>query len=192
MLFCPCVLWKATAHVETKALNMRHQAQKGFRGIFVGIPQHQQEYFVYVPSTRKIISSYDVVFDEMFSNALAYTSQLYSEAMVMLLAVTYTPCATYSRKQTGNIITFAQFEKGNLLTKNRNDTESGDKSDDESIMTIDSGDEIDHDTISTEMLEDIYDGSQTDLNVNIREARYEISDHIRQMQLEWKGELKST
>ena len=33
-----CVVQKATAHVETKALNMRHQAQKGFCGIFVGIP----------------------------------------------------------------------------------------------------------------------------------------------------------
>ena len=42
MLLCPCVVRKATAHVETKALNMRHQAQKGFRGIFVGIPEHQK------------------------------------------------------------------------------------------------------------------------------------------------------
>ena len=62
--FFPCVVRKAMAHVETKALNMRHQAQKGFRGIFVGIPEHQKGYLVYVPSTRKIISSYDVVFDE--------------------------------------------------------------------------------------------------------------------------------
>ena len=61
VLFCPCVVWKATAHVVTKALNMRHQAQKGFRGIFVGISQHQKGYLVYVPSTRKVISSYDVV-----------------------------------------------------------------------------------------------------------------------------------
>ena len=38
VLFCPCVVRKAMAHVETKTLNMRHQAQKGFRGIFVGIP----------------------------------------------------------------------------------------------------------------------------------------------------------
>ena len=53
VLFCPCVVRKATAHVETKTLNMRHQAQKGFRGIFVGIPQHQKGYLVYVPSTRK-------------------------------------------------------------------------------------------------------------------------------------------
>ena len=36
--FCPCVVQKATAHVETKTLNMRHQVQKGFCGIFVGIP----------------------------------------------------------------------------------------------------------------------------------------------------------
>ena len=42
VLFCPCVVRKATAHVETKTLNMRHQAQKGFRGIFVSIPQHQK------------------------------------------------------------------------------------------------------------------------------------------------------
>ena len=49
--FCQCVVRKATAHVETKTLNMRHQAQKGFRGIFVGIPQHQKGYLVYVPST---------------------------------------------------------------------------------------------------------------------------------------------
>ena len=30
VLFCPCVVRKATAHVDTKTLNMRHQAQKGF------------------------------------------------------------------------------------------------------------------------------------------------------------------
>ena len=28
VLFCPCVVRKATAHVDTKLLNMRHQAQK--------------------------------------------------------------------------------------------------------------------------------------------------------------------
>ena len=42
VLFCPGVVRKATAHVETKTLNMRHQAQKWFRGIFVGIPEHQK------------------------------------------------------------------------------------------------------------------------------------------------------
>ena len=78
VLFCPCVVRKAMAHVETKTLKMCHQAQKGFRGICVGIPEHQNGYLVYVPSTRKIISSYDVVFDKSFSSALAYTSRPYS------------------------------------------------------------------------------------------------------------------
>ena len=42
VLFFPFVVRKATAHVNKKALNMCHQAQKGFCGIFVGIPQHQK------------------------------------------------------------------------------------------------------------------------------------------------------
>ena len=63
VLFCPYVVRKATAHVDKKVLNMCHQAQKGFRGISVGIPEHQKEHLVYVPSTRKIIPSYDIVFE---------------------------------------------------------------------------------------------------------------------------------
>ena len=57
---------------------------------------------------------------------------------------------------------------------------------------INSGDESDHDLISTEMLDDIHDGSQTHPNVNRREARYKISDRIRQRQPEWRGALKAT
>ena len=100
----------------------------------MGIPQHQKGYLVYVPSTRKVILSYDVVFDEKKSSALSYTSQPYAEAMVMRPTVTYTPYATSSKEQTGNVITFAQFEEGFLISESRNDTESDDVSDSESIM----------------------------------------------------------
>ena len=55
------------------------------------------------------------------------------------------------------------------------------------MENINSGDESDHDLISTKMLEDIRDGSQTRPNVNRREARYKIRDSIKQVQLEWKG-----
>ena len=144
---------------------MRHQSQKCFRSVFVGIPQNQKGYILYVTITSNIISSYDVVFDEIFSIALSYTSRPYSEAMAMLLAVIYTPYAISSREQTGNIITFAQFEEGDILTKNCNDAESGDKSYDNSIMPpllskeemddMDYGDESDHVLISTEILENI-------------------------------------
>ena len=76
----------------------------------MGIPQHQKGYLVYVPSNRKVISSYDVKFDESFVSALSYMSQPYAEAMAMRPAVTYTPYATSSKEQTGNVITFAQFD----------------------------------------------------------------------------------
>ena len=61
------------------------------------------------------------MFDEIFPSALAYTSQPYSEAISMRPAVTYTPCATSSREKTGYIITFTQFDEGNILTKTSND-----------------------------------------------------------------------
>ena len=49
-------------------------------------------------------------------------------------SVTYTPHFTTSKEQTGNIITFAQFEEGDLLSENCNDMERGDEYDDNSIM----------------------------------------------------------
>ena len=119
--------------------------------------------------------------------------------MGMHPAVTYTPYGTSSREQTGNIIMFAQFEEVNILTKPRNDVEIGDESNNELIImseqdmdAINYGDESDHDLISTDMLEYIRDGSHTHMNVNRREAHSKIRDHIRQRQLEWKGELKAT
>ena len=53
---------------------MRHQAQKGFRGI---------------------LSSYYVIFDESFSTTLAYISRRYSEVMDMHPYVSYIPCDKY-------------------------------------------------------------------------------------------------
>ena len=98
---------------------MRHQAQKGFCGILVGIPQHQKGYLVYIPSKRKIIFSYDVLFYESFSSVLVYMSKSYAEAMYMRPALSYTPYATSPKEKTGDIITFTQFEKGNLLSETR-------------------------------------------------------------------------
>ena len=117
-------------------------------------------------------------------------------------SATYTPCDTSLTGKYGNIITFTHFGEGNLLSETCNDAESGDESDDDSIMpplfseeemdAMDSGDELDNDNISNEMLEDIRDGSQSHPDVNRREERYKIRDHINQRQSEWKGVLKST
>ena len=110
VLFCPCFVQKATEHVGTKALNMRHQAQKSFQGIFVGTLQQQKGYLVYVPHKYKIVSLYDVFFYGGFFSVLLYTSQTYSYSMAMGPEVSYLPYATSSKEQTINIITFAHFE----------------------------------------------------------------------------------
>ena len=90
-------------------------------------------------------------------------------------SVTYTPYATSSEEQTGDVIKFAQFEEGNILNEACKDAEICDESDSESIMmskqdmeNLDSNEQSNNDLISTEMLEDIRDGSQTHTNVNKR------------------------
>ena len=76
--------------------------------------------------------------------------------MATRLAVMNIPYATSSKEQTGDIITFAQIEEENILTENRNDTESGDESDSKSLMmneqdmeNPDSNEKSDRDLIST-------------------------------------------
>ena len=110
---------------------------------------------MYVPSTRNTISSYDVVFHESFSST-------YAEAIGVRIYVSYIPCATSSRGETGNLITFAQFEEGDLLSETCDDAESGDEYNgnlilpplisEEEMYVMDSGDDSDDEIMSTEIL----------------------------------------
>ena len=111
VLFCPGVLQKATAHVGTKPLKIHHQAQKVFWGIFVGIPQHQKGYILYISHKHNIVSSYNIIFDDILSSNLKYTSQPYSEAMDMQPAVLYKWFSASSKEKTSDIITFTHFEE---------------------------------------------------------------------------------
>ena len=68
-------------------------------------------------------------------------SQPYAKAMAMRPALLYTPYATSSSEQTGDIITFTQFEEENLWYKMQNllyeacdDMESSNESDEDSTM----------------------------------------------------------
>ena len=61
-------------------------------------------------------------------------SQPYAEAMIMQLAVSYIPYATSLREQTGVIITFTQFEEGDLWSETRHGTEIGNKYDEYSTL----------------------------------------------------------
>ena len=170
---------------------MHHQTKKGFRGIFIGITQHQKGNLVYVPHKQRILYLYYVVYDESFSSALAYMSQLYAEPMTIRLAVSYILYAKSSRK-TGDRITLSHFEEGNLLSETCNNTERGHEFDDDSTLApltnkekmnaMSSGNEYDAGPIFTDMLEDICDGSKSHPRINRREAGYKIHYHLKQRQ----------
>ena len=81
-----CIHWD-------KDVKYASPSTKGFLQYLSWNSMASKVYFVYVPSMRKIISSYDIVFDESFSRALSYNSQSFAEAMHMRLYVKYTPCA---------------------------------------------------------------------------------------------------
>ena len=123
-------------------------------------------------------------------------SRPYSEAMAMRPDVSYIPCSASSKEKTGDIITLAQFEDRDLLSETREDAEINDKRGDESnensiippllileeSNALNYGDESDDEHISTEMLEDIRDISQSHLDINRRYSRYKIRDFIKQIQ----------
>ena len=71
----------------------------------------------------------------------------------MLPSFIYTPYVTYSKEQTGDIITFAKFEEGGIWSETRMNVENKD------MDALDSSDEWDDEPMSTEMSEDIRDGS---------------------------------
>ena len=62
----------------------------------------------------------------------------------------------------------------------------------EEMNALDSGDEFNDEHLSTDMLEDICDRSQSHTNIHRREACYKIRDGIKQKQTKWKVALKAT
>ena len=96
------------------------------------------------------------------------------------MAVTYTAYDTSSKEETGGIFMFAHFDESTLLSETRDDAESSDKFNNNSIMpplisedemnSMDSGNESEDEHVSKDMLEEIIDGSQSHPRINVREA----------------------
>ena len=100
--------------------------------------------------------------------------------MAMRPEVTYTLHSTSSNEQTGDIITFTQFEEENLLSETRNDTEIGDESDSESIM------------MSEKDMENPNETEKFDDDLISMETLHAIRDEIRPIQklIKWKHVLQ--
>ena len=59
--------------IEWTQLNRRNNPEQGIRGVHVGLPQNSAGWFVYIPSTGRVLVSKDVVFDEDFISTVSYT-----------------------------------------------------------------------------------------------------------------------
>ena len=88
----------------------------------------------------------------------------------------YIPYATSSHEQTGDIITYAQFEEDDLVKNGCNAEEY--ESTSYSIDELSTDDDPDGGYISTNSLEDIWDGSKTNLGINAKYARLKIHNPI--------------
>ena len=94
----------------------------------------------------------------------------------MLPAVSYIPYDTTYRGGNDNIITFAHFKEGILLSETCNNTKSGNKAYEnsnrlpliieEEMDVMSSGDESDAEPMSKDMLEDFSDGNQSHTIIN--------------------------
>ena len=71
VLFCPAVY----------KIYQNNTFQREARCIHIGFADHQAGYKLYVPSTRQIITSLDVVFDESFAKAVALNHRAFHNAL---------------------------------------------------------------------------------------------------------------
>ena len=110
--------------------------------------------------------------------ALEYTSRPYPESLATQIVVLYITYATSSHEQTGNILTFAQFGERNLSENEWNLVEY------ESILAPIEGsyaeNKSNHESISTESIEDIQYGKYVHLYINSIYTILKIRKHIRQ------------
>ena len=93
-----------------KGVNHASSNTKWFLWYLCWNPTTPKVYLLYVPSTQKILSFHDIVFDKKNHSTLAYTSRPYPEAHATQPSVFHIMYATSYHEQTGDIITILQFE----------------------------------------------------------------------------------
>ena len=131
-MFCPCVFKKytATTHDHNNKLvhiNVQKRfSQRGARGIFIGFDHHTPGYLVFIPSTRQIVTSVDIIFDKYFLSALVHKSRAYREALLTRPINDITTDPNDVTDHTGDISTSsflplvpsAQIEEEEITIKN--------------------------------------------------------------------------
>jgi hypothetical protein len=99
---CPAVAKRSVIYVE--GLSTQHCTEKGLRGVFIGIPSNQKGYFIYLPGSRNIACSGDVIFDETFYSAVATTWRRFEEGIDLKPSSHVIPGPDMELETTGDIL----------------------------------------------------------------------------------------
>ncbi len=116
---CPCIAKKWTISVDGKPEDNSKGTQRGIRGIHLGFSPTQKGLLLYVPSTRQIVISGDVICDETFASTVAETWRPFHDALALRPSASFIPDSYTVLEHIGDLL--SQFEEGNA-TANNNQT----------------------------------------------------------------------
>ena len=97
---------QCVAQYKSEAVSIKKEPHQGIRGIFVGIPDNQQGYEIYSPSSRQVFVSQDVHFDESFASAINLSEKPYGDALATRDPDTVPP---HARIRTARFVWGAKF-----------------------------------------------------------------------------------
>ncbi len=79
------------------------QTECGIRGIFIGFANNQKGNLVYLPSTRQIAISADVLFDESFQTAIVTNWHQHQDSLASQPVLSFIPNINTTLESTGSI-----------------------------------------------------------------------------------------
>jgi hypothetical protein len=98
---CPAVARRWVMTIDGR--ETIHCTEKGIRGIFIGFPPNQKGYLIYLPASRTIAVSGDMMFDETFYSAIATTWHRFEDGIVFKPQCSIIPGPNTTLEATGDI-----------------------------------------------------------------------------------------
>ncbi len=108
---CPAVAKKWKCRINGK--DLEKQTQRGIRCVFLGFPANQRGYLLYVPASREIVVSGDVLFDETFASAIATTWKPFHDSLTLRPKGSAIPDPNTLIESTGTVASVPTFDEGN-------------------------------------------------------------------------------
>jgi len=112
---CPCIAKNGTISVDGKPEVNSKGTQRGIRGIHLGFSPTQKGWLLYVPSTRQIVISGDVICDENFASTVAETWRPFHDALALRPETSFIPDPHTFVEHTGDML--SQVEEGNTVVR---------------------------------------------------------------------------